>query len=115
MKKLYNFRLDTKLIKKIDKIADNRTSFIEAALRLSLQGNPIGVITELQQEVERWECKYNDLQAQQVNVNTDHNVVHIDYLHHLEQEIVFLRDQNQALMLSSIPLLGRIKLKLLNR
>ena len=33
MKKLYNFRLDTSLIKQVDKIADNRTVFVVDALR----------------------------------------------------------------------------------
>jgi len=72
MKKLYNFRLETQLIDDIDKLAVNRTVFVNDALRSALHN-------DLHNEV---------LESYQQN----------DYIGHLEKEIMYLRDLHQATM-----------------
>ena len=81
---MYNFRLETDLINKIDKLNGTRTSIITNALQQYIQTD----------------TQYN------YNVN-------INYLQHLEQEIQYLRSQVNGLMLAKIPLLSKIKMKLL--
>ena len=85
MKKMYNFRLDPNLIKRIDSLDGSRTHNVTSALRSYLQ---------------------NDLPN---SYNVD-----LSYLQHLEEEIVYLRKQNEVLMVVKIPLLSKIKMKLLN-
>lgn len=85
MKKLYNFRLDSNLINDLDRLDGSRTSNVDSALRCYL---------------------HNDLQNG-YNVN-------INYLSHLEDEVKYLRSQNNILLLSKVPLLSRIKMKLLD-
>ena len=43
------------------------------------------------------------------------NVYDRDLVGHLQNEIEYLRSQNQALMYASIPLLSRVKMKLLGQ
>jgi len=75
MKKLYNFRLETNLISQVDKIASNRTSFVNDALQVALQ---------------------DDLQSKD-NVNTNNHQYNLDYIQHLENEIVFLRETQRQM------------------
>ena len=85
MKKLYNFRIETTLIKQIDKLNGSRTQNITDALQMYLQNDT--------QEI--------------YNVNTN-------YITHLEEEIIYLRNQVNALMVTKMPLLQRIVAKLKN-
>ena len=80
MKKLYNFRLDVNLVQQLDQLDGSRTSNVHSALQSYLQ---------------------NDSQKG-YNVN-------LDYLHHLESEIGYLRSQVNGLMFARFPLIGRIK------
>ena len=84
MKKLYNFRLDPNLIMEVDKLNGSRTFNVTNALQSYLQ--------------------YDTQNSYNVDLN---------YLHHLEEEISYLRSQVNGLMLARIPLLSKIKLKLL--
>jgi hypothetical protein len=69
MKKLYNFRLDTLLIKEIENRTDNKTLFVTNALKNALQNDPYG----------------------KGDVNTD-------YIQHLNEEIQYLRDLHKNTM-----------------
>ena len=54
MKKLYNFRLETTLIKAVDKISNNRTEYLTNALQQSLQPNynvDINYLQHLESEI----------------------------------------------------------------
>lgn len=86
MKKPYTFRLDPNLIKKLDTFDGTRTFNVELSIQHYVQSG----------------CSnsYNDNTA---------------YVQHLESEIVYLRDQNDKLLISSVPLFSRIKLKLLSK
>jgi len=80
MKKLYNFRLDINLINQLDKLDGSRTSNVQAALQSYLQNDS--------------QCTYN---------------INLDYLHHLESEIGYLRAQVNGLMFARFPLIGKLK------
>jgi hypothetical protein len=84
MKKSYNFRLDPKLIEEVDKIEGNRTNVVTNALH-----------------------KYIDC-SNESSYNVD-----LSYINHLEDEVKYLRSQVNGLMLARIPLLSKIKMKLL--
>ena len=92
MKKLYNFRLDIDLVKAVDKLEGSRTGVVTSALHSYLQ------------------CNDNSFTN-----NYDVNVMAIlqSQIQDLKQDKQVLNNQVQALMVSSIPLLGRIKMKLL--
>lgn len=55
-------------------------------------------------------CLTQYFRAEEPNKTLDYNQ---DLVTHMQDEINFLRSQNQALMTASIPLLGRVKMKLI--
>ena len=57
---------------------------------------------------------YNLELAIQQYIQPEHNN-NISYIQHLESEVQYLRSQNDKLLVSSIPILSRIKLKLLSK
>ena len=92
MKKLYNFRLDIDLVKAVDRLEGSRTGVVTSALHSYLQGND--------------NCFTNSY---------DVNVVQLlnSQIEDLKNDKLLLNNQVQVLMMSSIPLLGRIKMRLL--
>ena len=92
MKKLYNFRLDIDLVKAVDMLEGSRTGVVTSALQSYLR------------------CNDNSFTN-----SYDVSVVQLlqDQVQDLKQDKHILQDQVQVLMLSSIPMLSRIKMKLL--
>ena len=92
MKKLYNFRLDVDLVKAVDRLEGSRTGVVTSALQSYLR------------------CSDNSFtNSYDVNIL---QVLH-DQVQDLKQDKHILQDQVQVLMVSSIPLLGRLKMRLL--
>ena len=89
MKKLYNFRLDSNLIKQVDKLDGSRTSNVTNALQSYLQSDTQNIYNVNLVDL---------LQSQIVDLKNDKS---------------YLQNQVNALMISRFPLLSRIKLKLL--
>ena len=89
MKKLYNFRLESNLIKEVDKLNGSRTLNVTNALQQYLQDDTQNV--------------YNVNMVDLLN----------DQIMDLKHDKRYLQEQVNALMLAKIPLLSRIKLKLL--
>ncbi len=84
--KQYNIRLKEQMVKQLDDLDGCRSSHIRDAIGLYLQKDmPKG---------------YN---------------VDLSYIHHLEGEVDYLRSQANALIIAKMPLLAKIKLKLLNQ
>ena len=92
MKKLYNFRLDIDLVKAVDRLEGSRTGVVTSALHSYLRCND--------------KCFTN-------NYDVDILQVLQSQIDDLKNDKRLLNDQVRALMFSSIPLLGRIKMKLL--
>ena len=92
MKKLYNFRLDIDLVKAVDMLEGSRTGVVTSALQSYLR------------------CSDNSFTN-----SYDVSVVQLlqDQVQDLKQDKKILNDQVQVLMLSSIPMLSRIKMRLL--
>lgn len=88
MKKLYNFRLDPSLIKEVDRLGGCRTAVITEALQSYLQTG-----TQMNYNVNMVSL----LQSEIVDLKRDKE---------------FLMQQNNALLLSSRPLLQRVILRL---
>ena len=83
MKKNYSFRFEPSLIKSLDGFEGSRTYNLRCAIQLYCDGN----------------AKRN------TGCNTD-------YIQHLNAEVLYLRNQNNALLVSRMPLLSRVILKL---
>jgi hypothetical protein len=81
MKKLYNFRLDTKLIEQVDKLPGPRTAHVRDALQLYLQ-NDLQNDLHAQQENVKTNDLQNDLQKTRSNlhVNVAENHELLEYL-----------------------------------
>ena len=92
MKKLYNFRLDVALVKAVDQLEGSRTGVVTSALH-----------------------SYLHCSDRSFTNSYDVSIVQLlqDQVQDLKQDKRILNDQVQALMMSSIPLLGRLKMKLL--
>jgi len=88
MKKLYNFRIETTLIKQIDKLDGNRTENITNALQMYLQPDTQNI----------YNVNLVDLLKDQI---TD-----------LKQDKIYLQNQVNALMVTKMPLLQRVIEKL---
>lgn len=92
MKKLYNFRLDIDLVKAVDRLDGSRTGVVTSALHSYLQSNDNSFTNNYDVSIIQL------LQDQVTDLKNDKQLLH---------------QQVQGLMLSSIPLLARIKMKLL--
>lgn len=82
--KQYNIRLDAGVVQQLDALVGCRSKHIRDAIGLYLQNG--------------------------MSKGYD---VDLSYIHHLEGEVDYLRSQNNALMVAKLPLLARIKMKLL--
>lgn len=112
MKKLYNFRLETSLIKKIDQLEGTRTDVLNNALQSYLQCKDNcndDVTTDLYNEI------YTSLYNMEVMPLKKEVGFLTEFIDALKEDKKYLMSQNNALMLTKMPLLGRLKLWLLRK
>lgn len=111
MKKLYNFRLETNLIKKIDQLKEGtRTDVLTNALQSYLQGKDNcndDVNTDLYNEI------YTSLYNMEIMPLKKEVGFLTEFVDVLKEDKKYLMSQNNALILTKMPLLGRLKLWLL--